>query len=185
MNYRQIYAIKNENKKRIKAVCPNAEDKSGLYIFTREENGFKYAYVGQSNKVLTRLGEHLSGKQQHIDLSLLKRKLWSVDNLTGWKVGVVYFDESLLNDKEQEFIQEYANNGYQMLNKTSGSQGKGKEQIAEFKPAKGYYDGLEQGKNKLKKELNNIINNYLVISLKKDNVSSQKALEKFNRLLGD
>jgi hypothetical protein len=39
MNYRQIYAIEASNKKRILKMCPNADNKSGIYIFTRRENG--------------------------------------------------------------------------------------------------------------------------------------------------
>ena len=51
MNYKQIYAIKMQNEKRIKKLCPKAEHKSGIYCFEREdENGFKYAYVGLATK---------------------------------------------------------------------------------------------------------------------------------------
>ena len=45
-----------------------------------------------------------------------------------------------------------ADGGYQLRNKTSGSQGEGKSQIAEYKAVKGYRDGLEQGRKNLAKE---------------------------------
>lgn len=34
-----------------------------------DENGFRYAYIGQAVHILTRLAQHLVG-YQHIDLSL-------------------------------------------------------------------------------------------------------------------
>ena len=74
MNYRQIKAIEQKNKQRILAVCSNVTETSGIYILIREENGFKYAYVGQAKHLLTRLAQHLSG-YQHIDLSIKKHGL--------------------------------------------------------------------------------------------------------------
>lgn len=69
-NYKQIFAIKNKNRDIIKKLVPDIQDKSGIYILTRFENGFKYGYIGQATvSVWTRLAEHLSG-YQHIDLSI-------------------------------------------------------------------------------------------------------------------
>jgi hypothetical protein len=45
-NYRQIYAIKKKNKERIKAICPDCPNTSGIYFLLREEDGFKFAYIG-------------------------------------------------------------------------------------------------------------------------------------------
>ena len=54
----------------------------GQFIILRtDENGFKFAYIGQARKsILQRLASHLVGFNQHIDLSLRKHKLYSEDN---------------------------------------------------------------------------------------------------------
>ena len=144
MDYKQIKAIEKANKERIKKVCPNVTEESGIYILTRFENNFKYCYVGQAKRILTRLAQHLSG-YQHIDLSLKKHGLYSQENKTGWEVDFVECSILKLDRLEQKLIEAYANSGYQMRNKTSGGQGQGKEQIADFKEPKGYRDGLKQG----------------------------------------
>ena len=118
-NYSQIFAIRAKNKRKILEVCPTAKDQSGIYIMTREENGFKYCYVGQAVKVLSRLADHLNG-YQHIDLSIKNHKFYSANNPTGWKIGCLYFPEQLLDEKEQFYTMQYANAGYQMRNKTGG-----------------------------------------------------------------
>lgn len=73
MNYqsiRQAKAIEQNNKKRLLEVNPKLDEESGIYFLTRiDENGFKYAYIGQAVHILTRLAQHLVG-YQHIDLSL-------------------------------------------------------------------------------------------------------------------
>ena len=185
-NFRRAKAIENENKKRLLKVNPKLDERSGIYFLTREdEDGFKYAYIGQAKHILTRLAQHFAG-YQHIDLSLKKHKLYSSENPYGWKVNFLHFPISQLDEKEQFYIKEYALNGYQMRNKTSGSQGVGKSQIDEFKPRKGYRDGLAQGRKNLAKELNHIIDKHLVIGLKPEKMNnkvSQKSLEKFNDLL--
>lgn len=185
-NIRRAKAIENENKKRLLEVNPKLDERSGIYFLTREdEYGFKYAYIGQAKHILTRLAQHFAG-YQHIDLSLKKHKLYSSENSYGWKVNFLHFPISQLDEKEQFYIKEYALNGYQMRNKTSGSQGVGKSQIDDFKPHKSYRDGLAQGRKQLAKELNNIIEKHLVIGLKPEKINnkvSQKALEKFNDLL--
>lgn len=144
MNFRQIKAIEAKNKNKIKAICPQAKDESGIYVLTREQDGFKFAYVGQAKRVLARLAQHLRG-YQHIDLSIRKHDFWSKSNPNGYKIQCYYFPISELNEKEQEFIKLMANKGYQLRNKTAGGQGEGSYAIAEQKPAKSYRDGLKQG----------------------------------------
>ena len=183
MNYKQIYAIKKANEEKILKVCPDCPRTSGIYFLIREDNGFKYCYIGQARCLLERLGSHLSGYQQHIDRSLKKHGLWSEENPTGWQVFTLKFPVEVLDEREQYFIQKYANSGYQMLNVTGGSQGKGKTDIGERKPSRGYYDGKMEGEKHLARELKHIIDTHLVISLKKDTKISQKALEKFYFLL--
>lgn len=182
MDMRQIKAIEKANKERILKVCPNVPERSGIYFLLREENGFKFGYVGQAKQLLTRLAGHLKG-YQHIDLSIKKHGLYSENNPTGYKIYFLEYPESKLDEMEQKYIKQYANAGYQMRNKTSGSQGEGKQGISANKQSRGYFDGLEQGKKALAKELKHIIDTHLVISLKKDTKISQKALEKFYSLL--
>ena len=181
-NYRQIYAIKKKNEQRILSVCPDCPNTSGIYFLLREDDGFKYAYIGQSVNLLQRLADHLQG-YQYIDLSIKKHGFWSEENSTGYKVHFLQFPESQLDEKEQYFIKKYANAGYQLRNETTGSQGKGKKALGDAKSPKGYYDGKLQGEKQLAKQLKHIIDTHLVITLKKETKTSQKALEKFYSLL--
>lgn len=185
-NFQRAKAIEAKNKKRLLSVNPHLDERSGIYFLLRvDENGIKYAYIGQAKHILTRLAQHLEG-YQHIDISLKKHGLYSEDNMHGWKVGFLYFPLDQLDEKEQHYIRQYALNGYQLRNKTSGSQGEGKKQIDEYKPAKGYYDGLKQGRKNLAKELVNIIDKHLEIRLKPEKANNKvsiKAFEKFKELL--
>ena len=182
MDMRQIKAIEKANKEKILTVCPNVPERSGIYFLLREENGFRFGYVGQAKHLLTRLAQHLRG-YQHIDLSIKKHGLYSENNPTGYKVHFLEFPESKLDEMEQKYIKQYANAGYQLRNKTSGSQGEGKHGISANRQSKGYYDGLAQGEKNLAKKLKHIVDTHLVISLKKDTKTSRKALEKFYDLL--
>lgn len=185
-NLRKAKAIEAKNKKRLLAIDPYLDEGSGIYFLVRkDENGIKYAYIGQAKHLLTRLAQHLSG-YQHIDLSLKKHGLYSSENVYGWKIGFLHFQISELDFMEKKFIQMYANNGYQLRNKTAGGQGEGKAKIDDYRPAKGYRDGIAQGRKNLAKELTNIIDKHLCISIKeekKNNKVSIKAFEKFNDLL--
>lgn len=185
-NFRQVKAIEQKNKKRLLEVNPGLDDESGIYFLTREdENGFRYAYIGQAVHILTRLAQHLVG-YQHIDLSLKKHGLYSENNPYGWKVNFRYYGTNLLNEREQFWIKQYADKGYQLRNKTSGSQGEGKSQIADYRPQKGYRDGIKQGRINLARELSSIAEKHLKIEIrddKKNNKISQKQFEKFKELL--
>ena len=152
MNYKQIYARKQINRKRILKVCPTVDDGSGIYFLTREEDGIKYAYIGQAQKLLTRLAGHLEG-YQWIDLSIKKHGLWSEDNPCGWDIDFVYVSSDKLDAAERDYILQYANAGYQLRNVTSGGQDKGKKDIAERKAPKGYREGVKQGERNVLKEI--------------------------------
>jgi hypothetical protein len=179
MNYKQIKAIEQKNKQRILKVC-DVPDTSGIYILTRYENGFKYAYVGQAKHLLTRLAQHLSG-YQHIDLSLKKHGFCSEENPHGWCIDWFAMHEDNLDEYEQKCIKEYASDGFQLRNKTSGSQGKGKRSLDNQKSPKGYYDGLKQGYKNAQKYVSNLFDKHLNYSKKseKPNKNQEKALEKF------
>ena len=184
MNYKQIYAIKKANEERILKVCPNCPNTSGIYFLLREEDGFKYAYVGQAVKLRERLASHLSG-YQHIDLSIKKHGLWSEENQTGYRVHFLEFAESLLDEMEQKYIKQYANAGYQMRNATAGSQGKGKHGLDNQKPSRSYYDGLEQGRKNTQRFVADLFAKHLDYTTKKQPPTKlqEKALSKFNDFL--
>lgn len=184
MNYKQIYAIKKANQERILKVCPNCPNTSGIYFLLREEDGFKYAYIGQAVRLRERLGSHLSG-YQHIDLSIKKHGLWSEENPTGYKVHFLEFAENLLDEMEQKYIKQYANAGYQMRNSTAGSQGKGKHGLDNQKPSRSYYDGLEQGRKNTQRFIADLFAKHLDYKSKKEppNAYQKRAMEKFKDFL--
>lgn len=189
VNYKQLYAIKKNNEKRILSVCPRMKNQSGIYFYTRtDENGISYFYIGQSVDCLERNVSHLSG-YQHIDLSIKKRGFYSEENPYGWKLDFIHYPREKLDEMEQYWILEYTKKGYQCrYNKTAGGQGAGKEKINEFKPAKGYYDGIKQGKKTLAKELSHIAEKHLEIRLKpkkQGNKVSEKQYEKFMALISE
>lgn len=184
-NIQRIKAIEAANKKRLLAVNPDLTEESGIYFLTRtDENGIRYAYIGQAKHILSRLAKHLSG-YQHIDISMKKHGLYAEDNAHGWKVGALQFPITELDAKEKHYIQKYAMNGYQLRNKTAGGQGEGKLQIDEYKPSKGYRDGLKQGYKNASREIANLFEKHLIVSRKseKPNKIQEKALEKFNAFL--
>lgn len=187
-NLKKAKAIEFKNKQRLLSVNSELDEGSGIYFLTRtDENGIRYAYIGQAKHILTRLAQHIAG-YQHIDLSLKKHGIHSNENPHGWKVGFLHYPVEELDKQEQHYITAYAQYGYQLRNKTSGSQGAGKKQIDEYRPQKGYRDGILQGKKSLAKELSGIISKHLVVGLredKKNNKVSIKAFEKFNELLSE
>lgn len=187
-NIQKVKAIESQNKRKILSVNQNVDESSGIYFLTRaDENGIQYAYIGQAKHLLTRLAQHLSG-YQHIDLSLKKHGMFSEGNVYGWKINFLHYPEDELDEHEQFWIKRYAKNGYQLRNKTAGGQGEGKKQISEYRPAKGYYDGITQGKKTLARELSHIMEKHLTVKLKPEkrgNKVSEKQLEKFNRLLDE
>lgn len=191
-NIAKAKAIEQNNKKRLLAINPKLNDGGGIYFLTREdEYGFKYAYVGQSKAsagILTRLAQHMVGYKQHIDLSIRKHGLYRADNPYGWKVGCINFKDGELDEKEQYYIKQYADAGYQLRNVSLGGQGEGRNMINETKAAKGYRDGILQGKKALARELSQIIRKHLTVRLKDEkqgNKVSQKQFEKFNQLLDE
>ena len=184
-NYKQRMAVENNYKKKLIEINPTLSDSSGIYFFTREDsNGFKYAYIGQAKHILSRLAEHFMG-YQHIDLSIKKHGMYGDDNPEGWKVNCIEYPESELDTMEQHYIKLYADNGYQLRNKTGGGQGSGKTQIDDYRPSKGYRDGLIQGRKNASKEIARLFEKHLNYSKKSDkpNKNQEKALIKFEEFL--
>lgn len=191
-NIARAKAIENENKKKLLKLNPELNDESGIYFFLREdENGFRFAYIGQAVKILTRLASHMTGYEQHIDLSLRKHKLYDKDNNPyGWRVEFLNFPISELDEKEKYYIKLYADKGYQLRNVSLGGQGENRASgsIGERKAPKGYMQGIQQGKKVLARELSNIAEKHLKIEIredKKNNKVSQKQFEKFKELMNE
>ena len=183
VNMKQVYAIARNSELKWKEIYPELDHYTGIYVLTRQdENGFKYSYIGQAKDVLKRLGQHLTG-YQHIDLSLKKHGL---NGAFGWKIKeIIKCTEDQLDEAEQVYIKKYANLGYQLRNKTSGSQGEGKDGLdVEHKPSKGYYDGVEYGYNKAIKEIGILFDKYLDAVIKGDsNKIKERKLEEFLHLI--
>lgn len=181
----KIKEREKQNKLKLLEVNPFLTDESGIYVFTREdENGFRYAYIGQAKHVLTRLAQHLEGHEQWIDLSIKKHKLWSESNPYGWFVSATHVEENRLNERETRAIKAYADMGYQLRNKTSGSQGKDKVEIAENKPSKGYYDGKKQGRADLIKEIRKTLK-YIEITPVNESKLANRMMHKFWGIMGE
>ena len=182
-NMKQVYAIARNSELRWKEIYPELDHYTGIYVLTRQdENGFRYSYIGQAKDVLKRLGQHLTG-YQHIDLSLKKHGL---NGAFGWKIKeIIKCTEDQLDEAEQAYIKKYANLGYQLRNKTSGSQGEGKDSLdVNRKPSKGYYDGVEYGYNKAIKEIGILFDKYLDAVIKGDsNKIKERKLEEFLHLI--
>ena len=189
-NIAKAKAIEKQNKERLLKVNPKLNDRSGIYFLLREdENGFKYAYIGQSVGIITRLASHMSGYEQHIDKSLKAHKLYDKEkNPYGWRVEFLNFPESQLDEKEKYYIKLYADKGYQLRNVSLGGQGENRASgsIGERKAPKGYMQGIQQGRKNLARELSSIAEKHLRIELREDKVNnkvSQKQYEKFMDLL--
>lgn len=177
INYRKLFAIQKRLEEQVKQACPEMQHKSGIYFYTRTDEDGKHCYIGQSVDCLKRCCSHLQGYQR-IDLSLRKRGFYSQDNSMGWKLNVMYFPESQLNEQEHYFIEKYQNAGYEMYNIESGGK-TGKTMINDRKPSRGYRDGVAYGRKKVLKELKDIIDKYLVITTKDETKRATNALEKF------
>lgn len=184
MNYRKLYAIKKANEERILKVCPNCPRRSGIYFLLREEDGFKYAYIGQSVNILQRLTDHLQG-YQYIDLSIKKHGLYNEQNPTGYRIHFLTFPESELDKQEQFYIWKYANAGYQLRNVTSGSQGQGKKGLGNAKQPKTYTEGVVQGEKNMAKRIKHLFDLHLDYVPKKNPPTKlqEKAMQKFKDFL--
>lgn len=181
----EIKRMEQEIKQRILLINPKLNEQSGIYFLTREdEQGIKYAYIGQAKHILSRLAQHMTG-YQHIDLSLKKHGLISNSNMCGWNVNFLNFPEELLDEKEQYYIKKYALGGYQLRNKTAGGQGSGKKQIDDYRPRKTYRQGVEQGMKNASRDVARLFEKHLNVSAKSNppTVNQVKAMDKFEKFL--
>lgn len=181
----EIKRMEREIKQTLLFINPKLNEQSGIYFMTREdEQGIKYAYIGQAKHILSRLAQHMTG-YQHIDLSLKKHGLISNSNMCGWNVNFLNFPEELLDEKEQYYIKKYALGGYQLRNKTAGGQGSGKKQIDDYRPGKTYRQGVEQGMKNASRDVAKLFEKHLNVSAKNDppTVNQLKAMDKFEKFL--
>ena len=124
------------------------------------------------------------------DTSILTFRLKREDfiaKITHMGGSFIHYPVSELDKWEQYWILEYTKKGYQCrYNKTAGGQGEGKEKINEFKPVRGYRDGIQQGRKAMARELSSIAEKHLTIAVRPDksnNKISQRQYEKFQELL--
>lgn len=182
-SYKQHIMKLESSKKRIKLINASITDKSGIYFFFRTEKGISYGYVGQAKHLLTRCAEHLIGFQ-HIDNSLKSHGFYDKDkNPTGYKLIFKEFPLEELDAKEQYYINYFANQGYQLRNKTVGSQGDGKTEFGDSKSNKGYRDGLKQGYENCRKEIITMFDKYLNYSAKTTGKIAERKLAEFRDFL--
>lgn len=173
METKQRIAILNDKKKIIKQICPDIQNKAGIYLFYRtNDKGEKCSYVGQSKNVWNRCADHIwwyKGKTQHIDKSIYVHKLYSKDNPFGWKLEILYFcDYMQLDEMEQSYIDYFLKNGYKSYNVTGGGQINKKADIGERQQTKlkSHKNGKIQGYNKAKKEVCEFFDKYLDFTIK-------------------
>lgn len=188
MNYqafKKIKAIENGYKKLLKETYPGLKEDSGIYSFTRvdKDTGIKYAYVGQAKHLLSRIAQHLAGRQSHIDRSLYTRGL----GMSGeWKLGWRYTDESALDEEERTSIRKAAEQGFQLYNKTSGGQDKGKSALGDSEGIGGYRKGKAAGEEKLRLKVKEYFDKYLDPVIKgAPNKIKERKLEEFKNFIGE
>ena len=185
-NIAKVKAIERKNEKLLLSVNPEIDNESGIYFLTRvdSETGIKFSYVGQALHIKQRMLQHMTG-YQHIDLSIRKHKFYSRENPDGWQVNFLHFPKDKLDEMERYYITLYAQKGYQSRNKDTGG-GTGKQELGERKPARGYRDGVAQGRKSMARDISSIIDKHLTVQLREDkqhNKVSQRAFEKFKGLL--
>lgn len=190
-NYIRAKAIEARNKERILELCPNMQDRSGIYMFYRcDENENVFArYIGKSEtSVLERCVSHLrpfASTPTHIDASLKKHGLYSASNPTGWQVCVLqYCYPHECDVKERGWIDFAIKLGIDLHNVENGGT-TGKTDINERKPARGYRDGVKQDEKNVIKKITHLFDLHLKAVYKADKPSKNaiKALDTFKSLL--
>lgn len=178
-SYKQVLEIRKKNEERIKNLCKNIKNESGIYIFFKtDENGFKKCYCGQARHLIERLAQHLN-EYDYIGLSLKKWGLKN-ENKNGWDINYYYCDLKKLDEEERKAIKNWYNRGYIPMNKTIGGQNAGKVGLNANKPAKGYRDGLKKGYTNARVDVSKLFEKNLTFSINgKSTINKEKAFEKF------
>lgn len=188
-NYLDAVKKQNEIMECLYAYDNNLTENPGIYILTRagkvRKDGTcsRYAYIGQAKNILQRLASHFMGFEQRIDVSLKTRALWSKPNPYGWRITVEYCSVEELNQKEREIIAQYQNDPeLELYNITSGGQDEGKEDINERKESRKYNEGLKNGYDKCKKEVQEFMK-YLFLMPNEDFVINDRKVIEFEKWL--
>lgn len=182
-NYKQLFSIQKKLEKKILKACPSMPKTSGIYFYTRVDEDGKYCYIGKAVNLLRRSCSHLQGYQR-IDLSLRKRGFYSNENESGWHLNFMLYPQNKLDEMESYWIEQYKNQGYELYNIESGGT-IGKTIINERKPSRGYMDGLKQGRKNIAKTLKEILDKYLIVSIKNESKYAQNGLEKFWKIINE
>lgn len=191
-NWKQLKAIEQKNKERIKELCPDMKDRSGIYMFYRKDESGNMCgrYIGKSEiSVLERCASHLrpfASTPTHIDASLKKHGLYGENNPTGWQVCVLEYCLSQQCDERERYYIDFAVKlGIDLHNVESGGT-LGKTDINDRKPTRGYRDGVKQGERNVIKQIEHLFDLHLKAVYKADKPSknAQKAMEKFNEMIG-
>ena len=184
LTYKQLFTRNSEISSLLDKVCPTMNDGSGIYILTREEDGKRFGYIGQSNCIRRRMISHIQSYSQHIDISIKKRGFYSPENPYGWKLTFKNFPVDQLDEKERYYIKLAQEQGYELLNITNGGQNSGKSDINERKPTKTYKDGLKQGYLNAQRDIVKLFEKNLICSINgESNKNKEKALQKFKNFL--
>ncbi len=187
-NYKQIFAKKKAIAEKLKKVCPNITNVSGIYFYTREkpleeDGGGSAFYIGKSRTLLDRCISHDMGYSQRIDISLKKRKYYSKANPYGWKLNVLFFPEHLLDEKERYYIELYKSKNFECYNIENGGT-TNKQIIGERKPPKSYRDGIAQGYKNAVKEIKVFFEKYLDFTIKGNyNKTKERKFNEFKEWL--
>lgn len=184
---RKVFVLRKEAEKRILGLSPNIPALSGIYVFYRlSEEGIKFAYIGQAKSLLDRCSSHLLGYQA-IDCSIKKHGLFNqTNNPNGYNLIFKQCSEEMLDENERKTILYFANNGFQLKNKTTGGQNEGKKGLGENKPSKGYHDGLKRGYSICQFKVKTYFEKYLDYSIKGTQTKlKERKLNEFKIFLED
>lgn len=181
---KQVWAIKEDKRKKLKKFAPDLQDKSGIYVWHRIKE--ECCYVGQAKHIIQRSISHLMG-HSHIDLSIRKHGLYDREtNPYGWRLDYYYCSVDKLNEYEREEILNQQKLGRTLYNITSGGQDSGKVDINERKASKGYHDGLKNGRKQTLDEIKTFFAKYLDFTIKGEtNKIKERKLNEFKELLND
>lgn len=185
VNYKKLFTVKKRLGETLKIVCPNINEKSGIYFYIRETQNKKYIYLGKATSLLDRNIDHLQGYKQRIDVSIKKRGFYSKDNPTGWKLNVLNFPKDELDEKERYYIDLYLKAGYELYNIESGGTN-GKTDINQRKLGKGYHEGVARGVEKTKETVRTYFDKYLDYTIKgKPTKIKERKFAEFGEFLAD
>ena len=88
--------------------------------------------------------------------SMKAHGLYSEENKNGYKIDFFHCPVSQLDEKEREYIQKAIDAGWIVKKSRLAVDRMKVRKIADYRPAKGYRDGIQQGKKTLARDLSHI-----------------------------